>query len=340
MADSMRAYQFVPDGTAYRLEQITRTIPVPGPGRALVKVRAASLNYRDLINLRNKFGRKVDGKVPLSDGAGVVVALGDGVSRVKVGDRVAGIFFQTWHGGRFDFRHHQSDLGGSIDGMLTEYADMDAEGLVRVPEYLTDEEASCLPCAAVTAWYSLMTRGGIRSGDSILALGTGGVSVFALQFGVALGCPVFVTSGSDEKLTRAKALGATHTINYKTTPDWDKEVWRLSGKRGVDHVIEVGGGGTLGKSLACVAAGGHVALIGVLTGFGPPKDSLFPLLARNATMNGIYVGSRDDFEAMNRFLSVHKVRPVIDRMFPFDRADDAFQYLESGSHFGKVVIQF
>jgi NADPH:quinone reductase-like Zn-dependent oxidoreductase len=223
--------------------------------------------------------------------------------------------------------------------MLTELADLDAEGVVQVPEHLSFEEAACLPCAGVTAWYALVTRGGVKAGDWVLALGTGGVSVFAAQFAAALGCTVILTSSKDEKLARGREIGAAHGVNYRTTPDWEKEVWRITGKRGVDHVIEVGGGGTLGKSLACVAPGGHIALIGVLTGFGPPADSLFPLLARNATMSGIYVGSRADFEAMNRFLAEKRLRPVIDRVFSFDEVAAAYAHLEAGGHFGKVVIR-
>lgn len=334
----MRCYELTPEGPAYRLTLTTRPDPQPAAGRVVVRVRAVSLNYRDLTTLRKEAGREVAGRIPTSDGAGEVVAVGPGVTRVKVGERVAGCFFQTWVGGRFELRHHKADLGGSIDGMLTELADLDAEGVVPVPDHLSDEEAACFPCAGVTAWNALVTRGRAAAGDWVLALGTGGVSVFALQFAAALGCTVVLTSGSDDKLARGRALGAAHTVNYRTTPDWDKEVWRVTGKRGVDHVIEVGGAGTLGKSLASVAPGGHVALIGVLTGFGPPQDSLFPLMARNATLTGIYVGSRADFEAMNRFLAENNIHPVVDRVFAFDEAPAAYAHLAGGGHFGKVVV--
>lgn len=335
----MRAYQFARDGEGYRLELVNRPDPTPGPGRVVVRVRAASLNYRDLIHLRNQAGRDVAGKIPLSDGAGEVAAVGPGVTRVKVGDRVAGCFFQTWVSGRFGPSYHAHALGGTADGMLTEFADLNAEGVVRVPDHLSDEEAACLPCAGLTAWYALTARGGIKPGESVLALGTGGVSVFALQITAAIGCTVFITSSSDEKLARARQLGAAHAINYRTTPDWEKEIWKRTNKKGVDHVIEVGGGGTLGKSLACVSAGGHVALIGVLTGFGPPQDSLFPLVSKNATLSGIYVGPRDEFERMSGFVADKGLHPVIDRTFPFEQAAEAVRYMESGSHFGKVVIR-
>ncbi len=320
MADLMRCWQLVPSEQAYRLEQGQRPVPVPGPGRGVVRGRAASRNDRDHINLNKLAGREVAGRIPLSDGAGDVVAVGPGVSRVKVGDRVAGCFFQSWTCGRFEMRHHQQDLGGTIDGMLTEYADLSAEGVVTLPSHLSYAEGACLPCAGLTAWYALMNRGGLKSAESVLVLGTGGVSVFALQFAVALGCPVTVISKSDAKLERTRSLGAVHTGNYKQFPDWDRE-------------------GTLGKSLMCVAPGGHIALIGVLTGFGPPQSSLFSLVGRNANISGIYVGSRTDFEEMNRFLEVRQIRPVIDKTFRFEEAPAAYAWLASGSHFGKIVIE-
>lgn len=335
----MNAYEFAPSDNAFVLQPVTRTASTPGPGRVVVRIRAVSLNYRDLINLRNKAGRKVAGRVPCSDGAGDVVAVGEGVTTVKVGDRVCGLFFQTWQSGRFEMRHHQNDLGGTLDGVLSEHADLSAEGVIPFPDYLSYDEAACLPCAAVTAWQALVTRGQAKAGDWVLCLGTGGVSLFGVQFAAALGCRVVLTSSSDDKLARGKELGAEFAVNYATTPDWDKEVHAVTAKRGVDHVLEVGGGGTLGKSLACVAPGGHVALIGVLTGFGPPADSLFPLVAKNATLSGIYVGSRTDFAAMNAFLAERQIRPVIDRVFDFADAPGAFDYLESGKHFGKVVIR-
>lgn len=335
----MRAYTYQPDGSAFRLALEDRPVPDPGPGQVRVRVHAASLNYRDLVALRNKAGRKVGGRIPLSDGAGVVTAVGPDVTGWRPGDRVAGCFFQTWEGGRFDLAHHKHDLGGGADGVLAEEVLLRAGGVVRVPDRLSFEEAACLPCAGVTAWYALVTRGGLKAGDTVLTLGTGGVSAFAVQFAAALGARVIVTSSSDAKLARAKALGAAEAINYRTHPDWDKEVWRLTGGRGADHVIELGGPGTLGKSLASAAAEGRVYLIGVLTGFGPPTDSLFNALARNLTLHGIYVGSRADFEAMNRFITEKGVAPVIDRVFPFDRAAEAFAHLEGGDHVGKVVVR-
>lgn len=339
MNSTMRAWHLVPDGQAFRLELTTRPLSLPGPGRVLVKVQAASLNYRDLIIQKKLAGREAAGRIPLSDGAGEVVAVGPDVKRVQVGDRVAGCFFQTWLSGRFDMRHHQHDLGGTIDGMLCEYADLSAEGVVPIPRTLNYAEAACLPCAGLTAWYALMTRGELRPGETVLVLGTGGVSMFALQLAVSLGCPVTAISSSEDKLRRCRDLGATHTVNYRDFPDWDREVWRLSGMRGVDHVVEVGGPGTLGKSLGCIAPGGHIALVGVLTGFGAPAASLFPLVGRNARISGIYVGSREDFLDLGRFVEVQGLKPVIDRTFAFDQAPEAYRWLEGRQHVGKVVIR-
>ena len=335
----MKVYVYRSDGNRYRLSQEDRPPRSPESGEVAVRVRATSLNYRDLITRNRWGGRQVEGRIPLSDGVGEVIAVGPDVSSCRPGDRVAGCFFQSWESGRFDLRHHHSDLGGSLDGMLAEEVILRATGVVRVPDSLSDEEAACLPCAGVTAWYALVTRGHLQAGDTVLTLGTGGVSVFALQFAVALGARVVISSSDDDKLRRARELGAAFTINYRTHPDWEKEVWRWTGQRGVDHVIELGGPGTLGKSLASAAAGGTVSLIGVLTGFGPPTESLFPLLARNLTLNGIYVGSRQDFEAMNAFLAEKAIHPIIDRVFSFAEAEAAFDYLEAARHFGKVVIR-
>ena len=251
---------------------------------------------------------------------------------------MAGAFFRDWLNGPFELRYHGAAGGGSIHGWLREFVALPEHALVPIPEHLSFEEAATLPCAAVTAWQALFTRGDVRVGHTVLALGTGGVSIFALQLARTVGARVIVTSSSDAKLERAKELGAWATINYKTTPEWDKEVWRLTEKRGVDHVVEVGGPGTLGKSMNSVAAGGQIALIGVLTGFGAPDASLFPLVARNARLDGIYVGSRADFEALNNFLTEHRMKPVIDRVFPFARAREAFTCLKSANHFGKIVI--
>lgn len=320
------------------LEETER--PSPGPGEVLVRVRATSLNYRDLLMRKGQSASSAgdEGKVPLSDGAGDIAAVGEGVDRVAVGDRVVGCFFSHWVEGRFSMDYHQGALGGSADGMLAEYVVLPEEGVARFPDSLSYEEAACFPCAGLTAWYALVERGGLKLGDKVLLLGTGGVSIFALQLAEAFAAEVWITSSSDEKLERARRMGAAHTINYRTDEDWDKTVWKETGKAGVDHVVEVGGPGTIGKSMACVAAGGHLALIGVLTGFEPPSASLFPLVARNVRLNGIYVGHRTALENCFRFVDEKGIHPVVDRVFGFEEAPAAYEALAAGGHFGKIVI--
>lgn len=303
----------------------------------LVRVLAVSLNYRDLTALRIARPGNLSPLVPCSDAAGEVVAVGEGVTKWKVGDRVAGCFFQDWVDGPIARETMASAQGGPIHGVLAEEACWHEDGAVAVPAHLSHEEAACLPCAGVTAWHALMEKGGLAAGQTVLVLGTGGVSVFALQFAKARGARVIVTSSSDEKLAQARALGADETINYRITPEWEREVYELTGKRGVDHVIEVGGAGTLEKSLASVCFGGRISLMGVLSGF-EGKVNPWPIVARSVAVQGIYVGSTRMFEAMNRFVVSHTLRPVIDRVFPFDQAREAFAHLESGRHFGKVVI--
>ncbi|MBD2504022.1 zinc-dependent alcohol dehydrogenase family protein [Anabaena azotica] len=314
-----------------------RPQPQPGPGQVLVQVRANSLNYRDLLVVEGNYVSIKYPLIPMSDGAGDVVAVGEGVTRVKVGDRVAGIFFQDWISGTLTREKMKSDLGGGIDGMLAEYVVLNQDGLVILPDHLSYEAGATLPCAAVTAWHSLITKGNISADDTILLLGTGGVSIFALQFAKIYGARVIITSSSDEKLAQAKQLGADETINYKTTPDWERKVYELTGRTGVDHVIEVGGAGTLPKTLQAVRIAGRVSLIGLLSGKGNAIDPM-PILFKSLTVQGIYVGSREMFEAMNQVISQHQLQPIIDRVFPFTEAPAAYSYLQSGAHFGKVVI--
>ena len=307
------------------------------PGQTRVRVKATSLNYRDLMTVKHGGARGARlPLIPLSDGAGEVVEVGPGVSRVQPGDRVMGIFMQTWLAGEPTQAHTQSALGGAIDGMLAEQVVLHENGLVHVPDYLSYEEAATLPCAAVTAWQGLMTKGGMQAGDTILVLGTGGVSIFALQFAAMAGAKTIITSSSDAKLERAKRLGAAECINYKTTPDWGHRVLELTDGVGVDHVVEVGGVGTLEKSLQAVRIGGTVSLIGVLTGAGTMDP--MAILRKSVRMQGIYVGSRAMFEAMNRAMSLHKLRPVIDRAFPFEESREALSFMESAAHFGKIVV--
>lgn len=312
--------------------------PRPGPGEVLVRMRAASLNYRDLgvAGGRSARGPALPNLVPLSDGAGEVVEVGADVTRVKPGDRVAGIFMQTWIGGEIAPYHVESSLGGSIDGVLAEYVLFDHDGLVRVPAHLSLEEAATLPCAGVTAWNALYGGRPLRAGESVLVLGTGGVSIFALQFAHAAGARVIATSSSDAKLAQVKALGASDGINYRDHPEWQTEVQNLTGGIGVDYVVEVGGAGTLPRSMEAVRAGGQVPLIGVLT---TGEINPTTVLRRNLTLRGIYVGSRQMFEAMNRAVELHNIHPVIDRVFGFEQAKEAYRRLQSQAHVGKVVIR-
>jgi NADPH:quinone reductase-like Zn-dependent oxidoreductase len=312
--------------------------PEPGPGEVAVRVRAVSLNYRDLMVIKGGYARNLPlPLIPTSDGAGEVIAVGLGVSRFKPGDRVAGCFFSGWVDGQLNEAASKTALGGAVDGMLVEEKVLPSDGLVSIPEHLSFEEAATLPCAAVTSWNGLITSGGLKPGETVLIQGTGGVSLFALQFARISGARVIATSSSDDKLQRVKDLGASVGLNYKKTPDWGQAVRDLAGGQGVDHIVEVGGAGTLGQSLKAVKVGGHIAMIGVLTGGGEINPT--PILMKNVRVQGIYVGSRAMFEAMNRAISLHKLRPVVDRVFPFAQARDAYAHLESGSHFGKVVIR-
>ena len=333
----MKAYQIGVFGGAGSLERVERPEPHPGPGEVILRVRATSLNYRDLMIARGQYNPNLPRPlVPLSDGAGVVDEVGAGVTRFRIGDRVAGCFMPGWEAGAIDDRVARSALGAGGIGMLAERVVLPEGGVVATPDFLSDEEAAALPCAGVTAWNALFASGGLKAAETVLVQGTGGVSLFALQFARAAGARVIATSGSDAKLERALEMGASDGINYKSTPDWDKKVRDLTGGQGVDHVVEVGGAGTLPRSLKSVRTGGHVAMIGVLT-TGDNLD-LRPVIMRSIRLQGIYVGSRAMFEAMNRAIVANQLRPIIDRVFPFDQAADAYAHLESGAHFGKVVI--
>jgi NADPH:quinone reductase-like Zn-dependent oxidoreductase len=333
----MTAWRFLESFGIENLQPVELPDPVPAPGQAIVRVRACSLNFRDLLVAQGAYGRAVKAPLtPLSDGAGEVVSVGPGVTRVKPGDRVCGIFMQRWIEGGPDDDKATSAMGGTMDGMLAEQVCLSADGLVHIPEHLSYEEAATLPCAAVTAWNALFVSGGVRPGESVLTLGTGGVSIFALQFARLAGARVIATSGSDAKLEKLKALGADAVINYKTTSEWDKPVRALTGGVGVDHVVEVGGAGTLPLSIRSVRRGGHIALIGVLTGGGEMDPR--PVLLKSVKVQGIYVGSREMFEAMNRAIALAHLKPVVDRVFPVADIQQAMRYMAGGAHFGKVGI--
>lgn len=336
----MKAFEIQNKFGLESLTQVERPDPTAAPLHVVIKMSAVSLNYRDLLTVEGKYNPRLPlPLVPLSDGVGEVVSIGEGVARVKVGDRVAANFSQKWLGGEPARSKLGASLGGPLDGMLSEFRALHEDGLVHVPGHLTDEEAATLPCAAVTAWNSLINLGGLRAGETVLLQGTGGVSIFALQFAKLSGAQVIITSSSDEKLERAKSLGADFGINYSTTPDWDKQAKQLTGGMGVDHIIEVGGAGTFANSLRSIKIGGHIGLIGNLSG-NATEVNLVLILMQNLRIQGVLVGSRDTFEAMNRAIALHQLRPVIDRVFPFDEARQAFEYMASGSHFGKICIKF
>jgi NADPH:quinone reductase-like Zn-dependent oxidoreductase len=335
MTSTFRHYAITPATNGNRLVPRQEKAPAPDGRQVAVRIEAASLNYRDLLILKGYLPAR-DGLIPLSDAAGTVVEVGPAVSRWKVGDRVMPAFFPGWTAGRFD-ESYGALGGGEIDGVLTELGLFDENALVAVPDHLSLAEAATLPCAALTAWHALVGRGQLAPEDTVLIQGTGGVALFALQIATAIGARAIVLSSSDDKRKMATELGAWATINYRDLPDWDVEVRRLTDGRGVDHVIELGGPDTFDRSLRAVAAGGHIAQIGVFTGFGS-QSNLIRLQLINADIHGIGVGSAEQFAAMNRFFESHRVRPVIDRSFSFELAADAYEHLASARHFGKVVV--
>ena len=320
------------------LRQVERAEPQPGPDEVLIAVKAVSLNFRDLMTVRGVYNpRQSLPLIPCSDGAGEVIAVGGAVRRVKPGDRVAGIFSQRWLTGLPDKEAARSTLGGPLDGMLAQRVVLHEEGVVALPEHLSYEEGATLPCAAVTAWHALIEHGRIKAGDRVLLLGTGGVSTFGLLIARACGAEVYMTSSSDDKLERARELGAAQTFNYRSEPDWQKGVVERS-QGGVDHILEVGGAGTLQRSIDAVRPYGGISVIGVLSGTKSEID-LRRILMRGVNLKGVFVGSRSMFEDLNRAAALHGLRPVIDRRFSFEEAREAFEYMAAGSHFGKVVIQ-
>jgi NADPH:quinone reductase-like Zn-dependent oxidoreductase len=335
----MRAYRIDSFGSVDGVVLGSRDDPRPGTREILLRVRATSLNYRDLMVLKGGGrGPTKHGVVPLSDGAGEVAAVGDGVSRFAVGDRVIGCFHPRWVGGPIQADYLTDRLGANLDGMLAEYAVVSEEAAVAMPGHLSFEEAATLPCAAVTAWVALTGHRRVTAGDTVLTQGTGGVSIFALQFAQLLGAEVIGTTSSAAKAERLKALGAAAVIDYIETPEWHQKVAGLTSGRGVDCVVEIGGPDTLPNSIKSLAVGGHISLIG--SSLSRPGIMLDPLLlgGRGMSLGSISVGSRADFEAMNRAIAQHRLRPVIDRVFPFDAAQDAYRHFESRAHFGKVVI--
>jgi NADPH:quinone reductase-like Zn-dependent oxidoreductase len=322
------------------LRRVERPIPTPGPGQVLLRIHAASLNYRDLMMIDGAYNpRQPLPLVPLSDGVGEVIQIGDGVQWPAVGARVCPIFAESWLAGPPTREHLATTLGGPRPGLLAEYRLAPASALVAPPAHLSDPEAAALPCAAVTAWSALIEHGRVKPGDKVLVQGTGGVSIFALQFARLAGAQVVITSSDPAKLERARELGAAFGIDYRAQPEWGRAARAWSGGDGVDHVIEVGGAGTLEQSLRAVRPGGSVAVIGVLSGAASPL-SITPILMQQLRLQGVIVGSRATFEAMNRGVEAAQLRPVVDRIFEWGAVRDALAHLRGGRHFGKVALTF
>jgi NADPH:quinone reductase-like Zn-dependent oxidoreductase len=335
----MQRYEVHPTHPTSAL-QLANFEPAPlEDNQVAVAIKAVSLNYRDILVSQNTYFSPIpDGLVPCSDGAGEIIAVGKAVEGLKVGDRVATLFFPHWQSGRPETANIAGALGAEISGVLSEYFVSEESGVIKLPDNISYAEAATLPCAALTAWNALFEAGNLKPGQTVLLLGTGGVSIFALQFAKAAGARVIITSSDDAKLKHASQLGADHGINYKAHPDWEQEVLRLTAGQGVDLVVEVGGPGTLERSLISVCTGGRIAYIGVLTGLAAQANPVM-LIPRAASIHGIFVGNRAMFSAMLAAISSESIRPVIDRIFPFAEAPAALAHMRSGSHFGKIVIE-
>ncbi|WP_300456762.1 NAD(P)-dependent alcohol dehydrogenase [Accumulibacter sp.] len=336
----MRVFQIQDDWGMANLKVADRPLPQPKTGQVLLRMRASSLNYRDLVVPERGYG-SFTGTLPLipvSDGVGEVVEVGPDVSRVAVGDRVCPTFFQGWIAGEPDLPRMKPSLGGPLDGTMAEFMCLSEEGVVKVPAYLDDLEAATLPCAALTAWSALMTYGKVKAGERVLVQGSGGVALFALSFAKLAGAHVTVISSSDEKIERLEALGADATINYRTTPEWSKPAREITDGRGFDHIVELGGEKTLPQSLRCIRPGGTLSMIGVLSG-SSLSTPLGLIITRQVRLQGITVGHRDGLEAMMRAFAQHRLPVVVDRVFEFDELKEALSYLQSGAQFGKICLR-
>jgi NADPH:quinone reductase-like Zn-dependent oxidoreductase len=334
----LKVWQIAREWSIDAMERVGRPEPEPGPGQIVVRMRAASLNYRDLLTVLGKGGTYKLPLIPFSDGAGEVVAAGEGVTRVSIGDRVCPMFFQSWFDGGPSASNRRLALGGTRPGVLQELIVLNEEGVSRIPDHLSFEEAATLPCAALTAWRALFEEAHIRPGQTILVQGTGGVSIFALQFAKLAGATVIVTSSSDEKLERAKALGADHTINYRSVAQWGKAAADWTGD-GVDHVVEVGGKDTFQQSIEAARVGGTILVIGVLSGFAQ-HITIPSLFGKNLHVIGLSVGSRRMFENMIAAIGPNQIKPVVDRTFDFTEVPEALRLMQQASHFGKIAIEF
>jgi NADPH:quinone reductase-like Zn-dependent oxidoreductase len=335
----VKAYQIGTQEGLHSLTVIERPEPVAGPGMAVVRVRAVGLNHRDLTIVSGRYGpRRTETRIPVSEGVGEIVAIGEGVTSVAVGNRVTCGHFVTWLGGRFSPSAFATDLGVTQDGWLAEQIVIPAAALVLVPKNLTDTQAAPLAAAGLTAWHALVAFGRIRSGEWVLALGTGGVSIFALQIAKMHGARVAITSSSDEKLAQARALGADVTVNYVKQPDWAARVVAGTGQ-GADLVVETGGQATLSQSIAAAAPNGRIAIIGALAGAAAAGLPNFgTIIGKNLTLHGIAAGSRAMLVDFVAAAAANKLEPVIGATFPFDRAQEAYAYLQSGTCMGKVLL--
>ena len=334
----MYAWEIISGDGVDALHLGERETPIPGPGQVRVRMNANSINYRDLITIEGAGARKLPfSLVPNSDGAGVITAVGEGV-KLKEGDRVTSCFFEEWVAGEISAPVMASALGGARQGVLAEEVILPEDGVIHTPAGLTDEEASTLPCAALTAWHALTLPRPVKAGETVLLLGTGGVSVFAQQFCTMMGARTIVTSSSDDKLEKMKSLGAGEVINYRTNPEWDAAVLELTGGSGVDRVVEVGGPGTFDRSVNAVRVGGIIGLIGVLTGMSGATNPT-SIMRKSITVRGIYVGSRAMFADMNRAIEAHNLKPMIDQTFEFKDARSAYHAMRGAGHFGKLVIK-
>ncbi len=338
----MRALEVTAPWGFDQINIVERDDPKPGPGEVLVRMKAVSLNYRDFLMVNGLYSRgsSIAASItPFSDGCGVIEAVGPGVTRVAVGDRVSTLFFQGWNSGRPTVEKLTTSLGSPIPGAGRELAVFSQEGVSKVPDFLTDHQVATLACAALTAWRGLFVDARLEPGDTVVLQGTGGVSIFGLQFAKAAGYRTVITSSSDEKLSRAKALGADHLVNYKTTPEWSKPVRAATGGVGADFIMEVGGAGTIQQSLKAVRIGGHIAIIGVVSGAGEGVNPA-QLIGNGAKLQGLTVGSREMFEAMCRAIALHRISPVVDKVYPWTEARAALSAMQGGEHFGKIVLEF
>jgi len=320
------------------LVEVDKPRPEPGPGEVLVRIKAVSVNYRDLALIRGDYGAVQFPLVPLSDGAGEVVSVGEGVTRFAAGDRVIFAMRPLWQDGTPTRQAITTSLGMTLDGVMSEYRVGHETHLVRTPKHLTDEQAASLPIAAVTAWHALVNGGNVKAGEWVVAQGTGGVSLFALQFAKHLGARAIITSSSDEKLERARALGADHTINYRTNPEWQDEVVKLTEGEGAQHVVDVGGSETIARSLEAVRPGGNIYLIGFLSGSMVNID-LPKVFRRAVALRGLSVGSIASFEKMNAAIEEGRIEPVIDRVFERHELGAALDHMAAGAQFGKIALR-